>query len=263
MNLNIIPEGILEKYNCEMDGLERIYHLSFEHKDFSLRYTTPIYFEIGGFVSKKTKWIDVIADFVKYLSINCNLLKFKPKWCSGSYLFTAVSIKKSWEIIINEHLFFNSSQALNHLYLFIKDIVEFTELSLTSLTIKYKAMPIAEPKGIRDIMISKMKSYYRMLLEQNLNKIEFINEKLIYLHAVNRRISEYIKTGYDNVYLITKKETLQGVITRFMNELKTNYIVKEEQLMKIENSLFDYYDFFCFFIKAIKSKTGRKCFELE
>lgn len=263
MDIGIVEKAILDRHNCEMDGLERIYRLSFEHKELSLRHTNPIMFEVGGFKSNKAKWMDVIIDFAIFLSNNCNLLKFKPKWCLDSYLFTAVSAKNSWEVKINDRLYFNSSQAINHLYLFIKDIIAFADLSLTNIVIKYKCLPIVEPQGIRDVMSAKMKSFFRMDLEANDRSLEEINLKIIYINAVNKRIKTFINSSYDNVYLITNKERLYDVITRFISKLETNSTANEEQIKNIKEALMAYYDFFCFFLRTIKSGFGRRCFGIQ
>ena len=260
MELNIIPKNILEKNNCIMDGIERFYILSFEQKNYSLKFTNPISFKVGDFVCEKEKWSDVIIDYVKYLSTNCDLLKFKPNWCLESFVFTATSTKESWEIKINERLYFNYSVAINHIYLFIKDLILYGHHSLRNVFIKYTCMPIVEPIEIRNRLIFKIKSYFRMFLETNYNDIDVANKTIACIAAVNKRIRSFINSSYDNVYLITDKKVLQRTSTKFIDELKTNTTAKVEQIELIEKALHTYYEFFKFFLKCIKYKTFARVF---
>ena len=261
MDLEIIDKELLSKYNCVIDNLERTYYFSFSNVDISLKYTYPIYFEADKFISEDKKWPDVIIGLVKYLSDKCNLIKFKPYWC-GTYLFTSVSIKNSWEIKIKDHLFFNYSLAYNHMPQFIVDVLNYSKINKNNIYIKYKRLPKVEPKEIRKAVISSMQAFYRQFMEAEERTEQDIKMTFAYIKYINNHIWPLTSSAYDNIYLLTDKYILKRTIDEFLNVLKTNKLSDNASIGKMQKCLYDYYDFFCFFDKAIKSPHGKRLFTI-
>ncbi len=255
MEINLIDETILNKYKCRLNGLERIYSFSLEETDMNMWYTFPCYFCVGEFESYNNSWRDVLIEFVTYLSGKCNLLKFKPIWCS-SFVFTSVERNKSNEIRIKEGLYFNFSYFNNHEYELIRDLIKFS--SNDYVNIEYKRMPKVEPKEIRKEIIAYMKLYWReYLLGQNLNDEE-VKERFSYIKTINNSLTELLSTGYDNIYLIDNKAVLYRIVYKYLDIINSKSMNTETK-SNINKYLKEYCDFFVLFRKFLKTCLIFKC----
>ena len=259
MDFGLVDNEILEKYKCEMNGVERTYTLSLSHHAFSLKYSHPIFFQVGEFISKKNMWKDAIVDFIIFLSCRVNLYKFQPSWCH-SHVFSSQPVKDSGDVCIKPNLYFNFVYASNDLYCLIKDLISYAGFESSDCVIRFKFLPKGEPSEIRSALITGMKTCFTTYLESNEMSEEDINKIKGYIKSINNHIEPLINSTYNNLYLIDDKNVLKTIIDKLTEAIKTKTKSSKVSIEKMEYSLSLYYDFFVFLCSIIKTKWFTRFF---
>ena len=250
MGLQLIDRSILDKYQCEMDGLERIYHVSLDQKNYDLKFSNLVYFQLGDFICNNIGWQKLVIKLIEQSAINFNLLKFRPRW-SKTLIFTAIPTDKKHEIKIKDGLYFNCSTLNNHLYQLIRDLSKLTIKQSNQFKWTVEKMPKAEPESLKEAIIQKMKEMIKAILV-NKEDENTIMEFFGCIKAVNNRLTEYNPTAFNNLYLISNKEQLRKTIKGFLDKLKTNPKVTEDKYSKVEKYLNLYKECFSLAIDVIR-----------
>ncbi len=247
-----INEEILKKYNCEMKDLKRIYHVPLNLEEYNLTFTSPLELKIGDFYSTVNSWQKLIVEVATHFSDKYDLCKFKPKWVE-KYLFTSNKNLSDRNMVIKEGLYFNYHAVANNLYKFFRDLIIFIKTPLEDCYMDIFIYPVAEPKELRKEIISFVKECLSIYL-RNIKHFdeEEITKTRVYIKLINNKIPLFTNTTYNNLYLVSDKETLFNLIYKIREGLNKNFSSKKETVDTVNYYLDLYYEFFKYLSDTIK-----------